>query len=53
MISKRSPLRIISDRHGSYPGAIRLEFGPVIAHRTTRYANNLLEQSHRAVKQPS
>lgn len=51
MITKRSPIRVTSDRHGSYPGALRLEFGPSITHRTTRYANNLLEQSHRAVKQ--
>jgi transposase-like protein len=51
MIPKRSPLRVTSDRHGAYPGAICLEFGPAVAHRTTRYANNLLEQSHRAVKQ--
>ena len=51
MITKRSPLRVTSDCHGSYPGALRLEFGPTITHRTTRYANNLLEQRHRAVKQ--
>jgi transposase-like protein len=51
LLTKRSPLRVTSDRHGSYPGAIRLEFGPTVTHRTTRYANNLLEQSHRRVKQ--
>src|SRR5262249_52295253 len=51
MITTRSPIRVTSDRHGSYPGAIRLEFGPAVTHRTTRYANNLLEQSHRRVKQ--
>src|SRR5262245_11581658 len=51
VISKRSPLRVTSDRQGSYPGAIRLEFGPVVTHWTTRYANNLLEQNHRKVKQ--
>jgi putative transposase len=51
VISKRSPLCGMSDRHSSYPGAIRLEFGPTITHRTTRYANNLLEQSYRAIKQ--
>lgn len=50
-ITKRSPIRVTSDRHGSYPGALRLEFGPSITHCTTRYANNLLEQSHRTVKQ--
>jgi putative transposase len=51
LISRRSPLRVTSDCHGSYPGAIRLEFGPTVTHRTTRYANNLLEQSHRKIKQ--
>jgi transposase-like protein len=51
LITKRSPLHVTSDRHGSYPGAIRPEFGPAVAHQTTRYANNLLEQSHRKVKQ--
>jgi len=51
LISTRSPLRVTSDCQGSYPGALRLEFGPIVTHRTTRYANNLLEQRHRAVKQ--
>jgi transposase-like protein len=51
LLSKRSPLCVTSDRHGAYPGAIRLEFGPAVSHRTTRYANNLLEQDHRKVKQ--
>jgi putative transposase len=51
MTAKRSPPRLISDRHGSYPGAIRLEFGPAVIHQTRPYSNNLLEQSHRAVKQ--
>src|SRR5262245_43505871 len=51
LLTKRSPLRITSDRHGSYPGAIRLEFGPAVIHQTRPYANNLLEQNHRSVKQ--
>src|SRR5262245_50410975 len=51
MIVTRSPIQVTSDGHGSYPGAIRLEFGPTVAHRTKRYTNNLLEQSHRAIKQ--
>jgi hypothetical protein len=28
MLTKRSPIYVASDRHRSYPGAIRLEFGP-------------------------
>jgi transposase-like protein len=51
LISKRSPLQVTSDCHGSYPGAIRLVFGPTVTHRTARYANNRLEQSHRTIKQ--
>jgi transposase-like protein len=51
MITKWSPLRLTSDRHGAYPGALRLEFGSTVTQCTTRYANNLLEQSHRAIKQ--
>jgi|SRR5262249_23439196 len=51
MISKRSPLPVASDCHASYPGALRLEFGSTVTQCMTRYANNLLEQSHRAVKQ--
>jgi hypothetical protein len=39
-----------SDGHGSFPGAIRLECGPARAHRPKRYANTLLEQSHRAIQ---
>src|SRR5215468_9113249 len=37
LLCKRSPRCVTSDRHGSYPGAIRLEFGPAITHCTTRY----------------
>ncbi len=51
ILTKRSPLRITSDCYGSYPGAIRLEFGPTVTQHTTRCAHNLLEQSHRAIKQ--
>ncbi len=50
-ICKRSPVAVTSDRPGAYPGAIRLAFGPAVSQQTTRYANNLLEQNHRAVKQ--
>jgi putative transposase len=46
-----SPLRVTTDRHGSYPGAIRQEVGPAITHRTTREAKDLVEQRHRAIKQ--
>lgn len=51
MFCKRSPLHITFDRHGSYPGAIRLAFSTTVTHCPTRYANNRLEQDHRAIKQ--
>jgi putative transposase len=51
MLSKRSPIRVTSDCHGSSPEAICPELGPPVTHQTTRYANNLLEQRHRAIKQ--
>jgi transposase-like protein len=51
IMSKRSPRQVTSDCQGSYPGALRLEFGPLVTHCTRRYSNNLLEQSHRAIKQ--
>jgi putative transposase len=51
LLSKRSPIRVTSDCHGSFPEAIRLEFGSPITHQTRCYANNLLEQNHRAIKQ--
>ena len=49
-IATRSPLPGTSDGYGSSPGAIRLECGPAGAHRPKRYANTLLEQSHRAIQ---
>lgn len=51
IITKWSQLHAPSARHSSYPRAIRLELGPTVTHRTARYANNLLEQGHRTVKQ--
>jgi hypothetical protein len=50
-LCKRGPRCVTSDRHGSYPGALRLEFGPTVTHCTRRFANNRLEQDHRAIKQ--
>ena len=41
---------VTSARRGTYPGAIRLEFGPTVPHRTMRYAHKLLEQSPRTLK---
>src|SRR5262249_33828592 len=35
-LTRRSPLQVTSDCHGSYPGALRLEFGSTATQRTTR-----------------
>jgi transposase-like protein len=45
------PERVTTDKHPSYRKAIRWIIGRKAMHRTTRYLNNLTEQSHRGVKQ--
>jgi putative transposase len=45
------PDRVTTDGHSSYPGAIRVELGHRVIHRTNRYLNNHLEQDHRGIKQ--
>jgi len=44
------PDRVTTDGHDSYPRAIRTELGQGVKHRTTRYLNNRIEQSHRGIK---
>jgi putative transposase len=44
------PDRLTTDGHGSYPRAIRSTLGRHVAHRTSAYKNNRLEQDHRGVK---
>src|SRR4051812_49604420 len=44
------PGRVTTDGHGSYPRAIRSTLGRRVAHRTSAYKNNRLEQDHRGVK---
>ena len=44
------PDRVTTDGHGSYPRAIRTTLGRRVAHRTSRYKDNGLEQDHRGVK---
>jgi transposase-like protein len=46
-----SPDRVTTDGYDAYPRAIRTVFGDRVAHRTTRYLNNHLEQDHRGIKQ--
>ena len=45
-----TPERVTTDGHGSYPRAIRTVLGRRVAHRTSAYKNNGLEQDHRGVK---
>ncbi len=45
-----TPDRVTTDGHGSYPRAIRTTLGRRVAHRTSAYKNNGLEQDHRGVK---
>jgi transposase-like protein len=46
-----TPKKITTDGHDSYPKAIRKTFGLNVEHRTTKYLDNLIEQSHRKIKQ--
>jgi putative transposase len=45
------PTKITTDGHHSYPRAIRRILGRKVAHRTSRYLNNRVEQAHRGIKQ--
>src|SRR3712207_2013414 len=45
-----TPGRVTTDGHGSYPRAIRATLGRHVAHRTSAYKNNGLEQDHRGIK---
>jgi putative transposase len=45
-----TPDRVTTDRHDSYPRAIRTTLGKRVRHRTSRYLNNRLEQDHRGIK---
>jgi len=45
------PERVTTDKHASYPRAIRHTLGRKVRHRTSQYLNNRIEQDHRGVKQ--
>jgi len=47
----RVPGRVTTDGHDAYPRAVREVLGDAVAHRTSRYLNNRIEQDHRAIKQ--
>ncbi len=46
-----APEQVTTDRHSSYPRAIRETLGDDVLHRCHHYLNNLLEQDHRGIKQ--
>ncbi|MEP7289658.1 MAG: IS6 family transposase [Chloroflexota bacterium] len=45
------PERVTTDKHASYPRAIRRTLGRKVVHRTNQYLNNRIEQDHRGLKQ--
>ena len=49
-VTGRTPDRVTTDGHDSYPRAIRTELGKTVRHRTSRYLNNRIEQDHRGIK---
>ncbi len=50
-IADRAPEQVTTDGHDAYPRTIRETLGAGVAHRTSRYKNNRIEQDHRGVKQ--
>lgn len=46
-----APERVTTDRHGSYPRAIREILGGDVLHQYNHSLNNLIEQDHRGIKQ--
>jgi len=44
------PDRVTTDKHQSYPRAIRHSLGRKVHHRTSQYLNNRIEQHHRGIK---
>lgn len=46
-----APEKVTTDRHRSYPRAIREILGKDVLHRCNHYLNNRLEQDHRGIKQ--
>jgi len=44
------PDRVTTDKHGSYPRAVRQSSERKVRHRTSQYLNNIIKQDHRGVK---
>ncbi len=50
-VAGHAPEQATTDGHDAYPRAIRVALGHGVAHRTSRYQNNWMEQDHRSIKQ--
>ncbi len=50
-IAGHAPEQVTTDGHDAYPRAIHGTLGDRVAHRTSRYKNNRIEQDHRGIKQ--
>ena len=50
-VIEESPQQVKSDRHDSYPRAIRETLGSTVEHRCSAYLNRRIEQDHRGIKQ--
>ena len=44
------PTQITTDKEPAFPNAIKKAFGDDVKHRDSKYMNNVMEQSHRAIK---
>lgn len=51
VVAGRTPERVTTDGHTSYPRAIREVLGETVEHRSNQYLNNRVEQDHRGIKQ--
>jgi len=49
-VTGRTPDRVTTDGHDSYPRAIRTELGRTVRHRTSRYMNNRIEQDQGTIR---
>jgi transposase-like protein len=47
---EKSPEKVTTDKHSSYPKAIKKVPGRKVEHRNTKYLNNFREQDHRGEK---
>jgi putative transposase len=49
-IRNKRPEKVTTDKHSSYPRAIKKILGRKVEQRTSKYLNNFMEQDHRGIK---